>query len=94
MTEAETLAVAFGAAESHRHSAARDILGHLGVKAEGAAIYADLDLTSRGRGPDMLTPEYRVSRIEQRRDRPANRARWQFELRSEVVAHPVTEPHD
>lgn len=89
VTEAETLAAAFGAAESHRHAAAHDILDHLGVKAQHAAIYADLDLTARGRGSDMLTPEYRVARIEQRRDRPGNRGRWQFELRSEAVAHPV-----
>ena len=33
----------------------------------------------------MLGPDDRVLRIEQRRDRPANRHRWQFDLRAEAV---------
>ena len=74
-----------------------DILTHLrqaydpdpyGIAA--APLYADADLAGRGTGlPDMLTPDYEVLRIERRRDRVANRGRWQFALRAEAVAVPV-----
>jgi CRISPR system Cascade subunit CasD len=87
--ETETLAAAFTAAESHRSLPARDIAGHLRGNSENIAVYADIDLTREGRGLDMLQSDYRISRVERRRDGRANRHRWQIELRAEVVAHPA-----
>jgi CRISPR system Cascade subunit CasD len=80
--QAQTLATVFGAG-LHRDPAAQEILLHLGVQGHRARIYADIELA------EMLSPDYRVSRIEQRRDRPLSRERWQFDMRSEVVADPV-----
>ena len=87
--ETEALAAAFAAAGSNRTLPARDIIGHLRANSENTAVYADIDLTREGRGLDMLQSDYRIARVERRRDGRANRRRWQFELRSEVVAHPV-----
>ncbi len=87
--ETETLADVFAAAERQRSPAVRDIVGHLRADPKVATVYADIDLTEQGRGPDMLRPHYDIVRIERRRDGRVNRRRWQFELRAEVVAHPV-----
>jgi CRISPR system Cascade subunit CasD len=86
--ETEALAAAFAAAESHRSLPARELVGHIGANSENIAVYADIDLTREGRWLDMLRSDYRIAPVERRRDGRANRRRWQFELRAEVVAHP------
>lgn len=84
---ADTLADAFGPAAPHRNAGARDVIAGLGADAQRAAVYADLDLADSARGSHMLRPEDRVLRIEQRRDRSADRRRWQFEQRAEAVVN-------
>jgi CRISPR system Cascade subunit CasD len=88
--EADSLAAVFAAAESQRVLPAREVLGHLSPNTEHAAtVYADIDLTREGQGLDLLRSDYRIARIERRRDGRGNRRRWQFELRAEVIAHPL-----
>jgi CRISPR system Cascade subunit CasD len=87
--DGETLADVFAAADAQRAPPVRDIIDRLPKNGQSVAVFADIDLTREGRGLDMLKPKYRIDRVERRRDRASNRRRWQFELRAEVVAHPL-----
>lgn len=85
--EATRLADAFAALDGARPAPERDVLARLGLGDASGTLYADRDLGPDG--ADLLAGDYRVQRIERRRDRAVSRRRWQFALRDEIVARPA-----
>lgn len=78
-----SLAAGFTAYDDAQTDLERTTRRSLKIDAVEAPIYADLDLEP------LLTPGTELLRRELRRDQPANRWRWQFDLRAELVARPV-----
>lgn len=78
----ERLADAFGAVDQAEAPFAQDLFAILQGNA-GVSVYVDTDLSH------LLGQDYRLLRVERRRDRVASRRGWQFELRDEIVAEPV-----
>lgn len=83
----DRLAGAFAALHDARPEPERNVLAALRLPDQRVTVYADRDL-GPGEG-DVLGDDYRILRIERRRDRPASRHRWQFEARDEIVARPA-----
>lgn len=83
--DGQRLAAGFAALHAARPQPERGVIGRLGLTDAEAPVYADRDIADA----DLLGDDYRVLRIERRRDRPVNRRRWQFEMRDEVMVQPA-----
>lgn len=85
--EGARLAAGFAAARDARTGPERRVIDALGLSRAVPTVYADRDIGPDG--DDLLVDDYRILRVESRRDRSVSRRRWQFEQRDEIVAQPV-----